>query len=112
MLHGRVIRPPAVGAALTAVDETSIASIPGARVVRQGSFLGIVTEREWDAVRAARLLKAEWTGGSALPDPARLWDVVRADRMSGESIVTASGTDPNTGRPAERNLFEGVGHHA
>jgi len=45
MLHGRVIRPPAVGAVLTAVDETSIASIPGARVVRLGSFLGIVIER-------------------------------------------------------------------
>ena len=42
MLHGRAIRPPAIGAALLSVDESSIASIPGARVVRIQSFLGVV----------------------------------------------------------------------
>ena len=36
MLHGRVIRPPAIGAQLVSVDEGSIASIPGAHVVRRG----------------------------------------------------------------------------
>ncbi|MET0851269.1 MAG: molybdopterin cofactor-binding domain-containing protein, partial [Candidatus Rokuibacteriota bacterium] len=56
MLHGRAIRPPALGATLQSVDESSIAAIPGARVVRIGSFLGVVAEREWDAVRAARAL--------------------------------------------------------
>ena len=68
MLHGRAIRPPALGATLQSVDESSIAGIPGARVVRIGSFLGVVAEREWDAVRAARLLKAQWSAGTGLPD--------------------------------------------
>ncbi|PYM62137.1 MAG: xanthine dehydrogenase family protein molybdopterin-binding subunit, partial [Candidatus Rokuibacteriota bacterium] len=91
MLHGRVIRPPAVGAVLASVDETSIASIPGARVVRQGSFLGIVTGEEWDAVRAARLLKAEWTGGSALPDLARLWEAVRSTPVAQDQVIANKG---------------------
>ena len=70
MLHGRVIRPPALGATLQSVDESSIAAIPGARVVRIGSFLGVVAEREWDAVRAARALRAQWSSGTGLPDHA------------------------------------------
>src|SRR5574337_1140510 len=41
MVHGRVTRPPALGATLLSVDESSIASIPGARVVRIGNFLGV-----------------------------------------------------------------------
>ena len=51
MLHGRVVRPPAVGAKLVAVDEASIKAIPGARVVRINDFLGVVADDEWDADR-------------------------------------------------------------
>jgi nicotinate dehydrogenase subunit B len=97
MLHGRVIRPPALGASLTAVDEASIAAVPGVRVVRQGSFVGVVAEREWNAVRAARLLKLEWTGGAALPDHAALFDgirggtVVRDERIARRGDLAALG---------------------
>src|SRR5256886_12724585 len=70
MLHARVIRPPAHGATLKAVDESSIASVAGAKVVRIESFLAVVAEREWNAVRAARQLRAEWTGGTPLGDHA------------------------------------------
>jgi CO/xanthine dehydrogenase Mo-binding subunit len=66
MLHGAVLRPAAVGAALVDVDESSIRSIPGARVVRIKDFLGVVAATEWDAMSAARALKASWRGGTAL----------------------------------------------
>src|SRR5215475_5220264 len=46
MLHGRVVRPPSVGASLRSVDEASIAHIPGARIIRIKDFLGIVAEDE------------------------------------------------------------------
>ena len=42
MLHARVMRPPAIGATLADVDESSIANIPGARTVRIKNFLAIV----------------------------------------------------------------------
>ena len=63
MMHGRVIRPAAVGARLLAVDEASIRGIPGVRVVRIENFLGVVAKDEWAAIRAARELKATWSEG-------------------------------------------------
>ena len=45
MLHGRVVRPPSVGAKLISVEESSIRDIPDVRVVRIESFLGVVFER-------------------------------------------------------------------
>src|ERR1035438_3606929 len=61
MLHGRVIRSPAVGAHLLTVDEASIRAIPEVRVVRIQSFLGVVAKDEWAAIRAASELKATWS---------------------------------------------------
>ena len=61
MLHARVIRPPAIGATLVSVDESSIRGIPDVRVVRVESFLAVVAKDEWAAVKAAGALKATWT---------------------------------------------------
>jgi hypothetical protein len=66
LLHGRVVRPPTVGASLTTVDEASIAHIPGVRIVRIKDFLGIVAEDDWNAVRALAALKTQWRDGPAL----------------------------------------------
>lgn len=60
MLHGRVIRPPEAGAKIVRVDEA--AQLPGlVRVVRRGDFLGVVCEREEQAIEAARKLAVEWS---------------------------------------------------
>ena len=64
MLHGRVVRPRGQGAygdgaKPLSIDESSIAGIPGARIVRKGDFVGVVAEREWDAVKAARAAQGE-----------------------------------------------------
>ncbi len=77
MLHARVIRPPAVRAELRSVDESSIASIPGARVVRIENFLAVVAESEWSAVRAARQLRAVWAPTPTLPEQAALFAELR-----------------------------------
>jgi CO/xanthine dehydrogenase Mo-binding subunit len=79
MLHARMIRPPTAGALIARVNEASIAAIPGARVVRDRELLAVLAEREWDAVRAARLLEVEWTPpGEPFPEMARLHDHIRA----------------------------------
>src|SRR6266513_1333399 len=58
MLHGRVVWPQGQGAygvslpTVISIDEQSIKDIPGARIVRRKDFVGVVAEREWDAVRA------------------------------------------------------------
>ena len=67
MLHGRVVRPPAVGAKLLSVDEDSIRALPGVRVIRIESFLGVVAADEWAAVRAAKEIKVTWSDSQVLP---------------------------------------------
>src|SRR4051794_10941259 len=51
MVHGRMIRPAVAGAVPVKVDESSIKDIPGAKVVWENAFLGVVADREWDATR-------------------------------------------------------------
>jgi hypothetical protein len=44
------------------VDESSIKDISGARVVWNQGFLGVVAEKEWDAIKAARgALPLRWS---------------------------------------------------
>ena len=74
MLHGRVVRPPRYGAKLVSFDEATVKAMPGVvAVVRDGSFLGVVAEREEQAIKARLALTeaAKWTAGSELPDPAK-----------------------------------------
>ena len=77
MLHGRVVRPPSYGAKLEAIDEANIKAMPGVvGVVRDGSFLGVIAEREEQAIRASEALgkTARWTPGPDLPNQAKLYD--------------------------------------
>jgi CO/xanthine dehydrogenase Mo-binding subunit len=77
MLHARVIRPAAVGAKLASVDEASIKDIPGAKVVRVKDLLAVVADDEWNAVRASRALRAQWSEGTGLPSQNGLIEALR-----------------------------------
>ncbi|HXC57725.1 MAG TPA: molybdopterin cofactor-binding domain-containing protein, partial [Steroidobacteraceae bacterium] len=77
MLHGRVVRPRGqaaygAGAHVLSVDDSALADIPGARLLRRGDFLGVVAPREWDAVRAAQAVRVNWERPPALPTAAGL----------------------------------------
>jgi len=90
MVHGRVVRPPRYGARLDDIGETAARAVPGVvAVVRDGSFLGVVAEREEQAVKAREELirAAKWSGGSELPDPARLHEQLMA--MPSQSSVVS-----------------------
>jgi nicotinate dehydrogenase subunit B len=99
MIHARVIRPPAIGAKLIAVDEASIKDLPGAKAVRIKDFLAVVADDEWTAVRASRALRAQWSPWSGLPKQDNLAATLRADRdITDEVLVTrgpsAAGNSP------------------
>src|SRR5262245_49202392 len=71
MLHGRVVRPPSYGARLIALDEAEAADMPGVTaVVRDGRFVGVVAEREDQAIRALNRIRriAQWEERATLPD--------------------------------------------
>jgi len=93
MMHARVVRPPAIGATLQSVDESSIKAIKGARVVRQESFLAVVADSEWAAVKAAKALKATWSSWDGLPEPSKLWEHVRATKIAKDDVAVDRG-DP------------------
>jgi nicotinate dehydrogenase subunit B len=95
MLHGRVVRPPAIGAKLLAVDEASIHNIPDVRVVRTGDFLGVVARDEWAAVRAARELKATWSEWKGLPGSSTLEQQVRHGALDRDQSLASKG-DPES----------------
>src|SRR2546428_4134914 len=82
MLHARVIRPPRAACSLRGVDESSIKSVRGARVVREKDFVAVVAPKEWDAVRAARMLKLDWhTQANAFPTMDGLHEHIRGAKV-------------------------------
>ena len=92
MLHGRVVLPRGQrafgsGAKPISIDESSIADIPGARVVRKGDFIGVVAPKEWDAVKAARQLKVIWRDGPALPATDAMYENMRAAKTADTVIA-------------------------
>src|SRR5262249_25627061 len=97
MLHGRAVRPPRYGAKLESFDEAATRAMPGiVAIVRDGSFLGVIAEREEQAIKARAALSdgAKWSGGTELPDPEREYDHLLSLRSvdSGASEKRASPT--------------------
>jgi nicotinate dehydrogenase subunit B len=60
MLHGRILRPPAIGATLRSVDVAPAAAMPGVTVVHEGSFVGVAAPDPATAGRAVKAIKAQW----------------------------------------------------
>ncbi len=79
MVHARVVRPPSYGATLASVDLARIRSLPGViAVIRDGSYLAVVAEDEWQTIVAMRTLSASatWNPGPPLPDRATIYDTL------------------------------------
>ncbi len=91
MVHGMVIRPPAVGATLVNVDESSVAGMPGlVKVVVKKNFVGVVAQKPWQAVQAARHLKVTWTPGAGLPSQANFYDHLRNLKPARDTLLVNS----------------------
>ncbi|MGB8632028.1 MAG: molybdopterin cofactor-binding domain-containing protein [Xanthobacteraceae bacterium] len=101
MVHARVIRPPAIGAKLISVDDSSIKDLSGAAAVRIKDFLAVIAEDEWTAVRAARALRAQWSDWSGLPAQDKLIETIRANpATTDETLVTRGQPAPGGPPPA------------
>ena len=78
MVHARMIRPAVAGSVPVKVDEASINYIPGAKVVWDKGFLGVVADKEWDAIQATEKLKVEWSAvAPPFPEQASLYGHIR-----------------------------------
>lgn len=105
MLHGRIVRPPSYGARLAALDIAAAEALPGVvKVVRDGNFLAVVAEQEFQAIKAMRLLAAaaQWQEDATLPDQARLPEALLALPAKDFPILERYGATPSTpGRTLE-----------
>ncbi len=101
MLHGRVVRPPEVGATVTSVDESSVREISGiVKVVVRNNFVGVVAEKQWQAVQAARRLKVKWGSGTGLPAQSTFYDSFRKQPSRDALVVDSKDVERQLGTAA------------
>ena len=60
MLYGAVLRPEGFNATLSLVDTTGMGRFPGARLVQDGDFIGVVAPDAHTAQRAIASIEARW----------------------------------------------------
>jgi nicotinate dehydrogenase subunit B len=105
MLHGRVVRAPRYGAKLENLDEVAAKAMPGVvAIVRDGSFVGVVAEREEQAIKARAALSggARWSGGIELPDSDKAYEHLRSLR----TVDTVASENQGTPRPSGARVVE------
>ena len=87
MLHGRVVRPAFDFRKLLTVEEPKNATL-----VRDGNFLGVLAEREEDAIAAAAKLRAKctWEKAPRVPDDIPAW----LKQHVAERIISKEKADP------------------
>jgi CO/xanthine dehydrogenase Mo-binding subunit len=96
MVHGRVLRPPSPAATLASFDAGSITALPGVlKVVQDGRFLGVVAQKEWQAVVAWRRMAqaARWNETPSLPLPGALYRSLR-ESPSDDTVIAERGVPP------------------
>jgi CO/xanthine dehydrogenase Mo-binding subunit len=70
MVHARVVRPPSYGAQLTECDTSTVEKLPGVvKVIRNGNFLAVVAQKEFQSIKAMGALSAtaKWRETPGLP---------------------------------------------
>lgn len=92
MLYGKVLRPPAMGAWITAFDDAAARAMAGVTVSREGDFAGVAAPHPHTAEKALAALKAEWKL-TQQPSSAELFDYLK--RHAG------AGSGPERGSIAE-----------
>jgi nicotinate dehydrogenase subunit B len=91
-VHGRMIRPAIAGSVPVKVDDSAIKAIPGAKVVWDNGFLGVVADKEWDAIQAAQKLKVEWSAVEPhFPEQATLYDHIRKATVRKREVEKENG---------------------
>jgi CO/xanthine dehydrogenase Mo-binding subunit len=94
MLHARVLRPELSAAKLVTLSEDQARAVGGlVAIVRDGNFVGVVSETEDGAQAALKALRksATWSSGETLPDEERLAEWLKA-QPSEQTVVDTKTT--------------------
>ena len=96
MLFGKVLRAPAFGARLAAVDVDMARGLPGVTVVREGEFVGVAALSASAARQALAALRPTWGPPAEVPSEDDLFDQLERE----------AGGDDGARQLAERTRFE------
>ena len=105
MLHGRVLRQPAYDAKLVKLDLAEAEKMPGVvKVVRNGDFVGVIAEREEQAINAVARLQAiaQWD----VPKTGETQDTVHAWLLKQPEKLIVIKDQPNKATPADAQTVE------
>jgi len=101
MAHGRIVRPPSPNAMLASVDSAATEKMPGVlKVVRDGRFLAVIAQKEWQAIAASKALAraARWDERETLPVQAELYKTVLATPAKDIVLVDRGTADAGRGK--------------
>ncbi len=97
MVHARVVRQPSYGARLVKADLDGVQALPGViKVVRDGNYLAVVAQDEWQAIVAMRALaqSAQWEETYVLPDEAHIHDYLKTLPSREIDVIDRKGAPP------------------
>jgi CO/xanthine dehydrogenase Mo-binding subunit len=81
MVHARVLRPPNYRSELVSLDDSRLKdTVPGiVKTLVNGNFIAVITEKEYQAVKAVRYLEmhSKWTTPEVFPEMKKLYDHIR-----------------------------------
>src|SRR5215468_3616746 len=112
MLHARVVRPPSYHAALLRIDTSPTTKMPGVRAVhRDGNYLAVIAEREYQAVAAMHALTeaAAWNETPSLPEPDQIFDWLTSQPAEPVPVLAGSGhltSGPNILEATYRRAYQ------
>jgi CO/xanthine dehydrogenase Mo-binding subunit len=96
MVHARLVRPPSYDAQLTECDTSAVEKLPGfVKIVRNGNFLAVVAQKEFQAIKAMKALSAaaKWQEKPGLPRQDDLLRVLTGLKSNDTTIFQQS--DPS-----------------
>ena len=98
LLFGRVVRPPSYKAELVSLDDSAVKKMPGiVAVARDGRFIGVVAEREEQAIaaRAALAKAAKWKVPASQPTPQGFYEFLQSAPAEAQTVFKKEEAAPS-----------------
>jgi nicotinate dehydrogenase subunit B len=102
------VRPATSLSAPASIDESSIKNIPGVvKIVREGTFVGVVAETEWAAIQAAQALKVTWSEPTLkmMSGPDEVFDYLKNTKSFKDNVVVNRG-NPDAALSSAQKKYE------
>jgi isoquinoline 1-oxidoreductase len=102
MLFAKTLRPASFSAKIVSLDTKAVEAIPGAKVVRDGDFVGVVAPDSLAAEHGINAIRAEWTPPEEQPNDANIFDYLKQNVVAGGGRRGRNGGGEETAPAPER----------